>query len=114
MDLVVEREADIVVAILMTEHLDLSNADSFRSEVSSALQGSHNLILDLGRVQFVDSRGCGAIIACLKQVSADGGDLKLCHVNSAVRGVLELIRLHRICEITGTREEAMRSFRSQD
>lgn len=112
MDAVVERADDVVVATVMAPHLDLSNADSFRSEVIGGLDGRHKLVLDLERVQFVDSRGCGAIISCLKHVSAEGGDLKLCCVNAAVRSVLELIRLHRICEILETREEAIRSFSS--
>jgi anti-sigma B factor antagonist len=43
-------------------------------------------------------------------VAAAGGDLKLCQVSRPVRGVFELIRLHRICEIVGTREEALKAF----
>jgi anti-sigma B factor antagonist len=113
MDVVIERAGDVLVATPVVEHLDLSNSDSFRNEVVSALAGSHKLVLDLGRVQFIDSRGCGAIISCLKHVSAEGGDLKLCHVQSGVRSVLELIRLHRICEILATRDQAIHSFGSQ-
>ncbi len=112
MDVVVERTGDVVVATPMAEHLDLSNSDSFRSEVIAGVEDACKLVLDMERVQFVDSRGCGAIISCLKHVSATGGDLKLCHVSPAVRSVLELIRLHRICEIADTRDEAIRSFRS--
>jgi anti-anti-sigma factor len=112
MDVVVERTGDVLVATPIAEHLDLSNADSFRQEVVSALADCHKLVLDLGRVQFIDSRGCGAIISCLKHVSAAGGDLKLCNVQPAARSVLELIRLHRICEIVATRDQAIQSFES--
>jgi anti-sigma B factor antagonist len=110
MESVVERVGDVAVATLVSEYLDVSNADAFRSELGLALQDCHKLILDLGHVQFVDSRGCGAIIGCLKQLSAAGGDLKLCQVQPPVRTVFELIRLHRICEITATREEALKNF----
>ena len=112
MDVVVERTGDVLVATPIAGHLDLSNAESFRNEIVAALADCHKLVLDMGRVQFVDSRGCGAIIACLKHVSAAGGDLKLCDVKPAVRSVLELIRLHRICEIVETPEQAIRSFES--
>lgn len=90
--------------------LDVSNADDFRNAMSPVLAESRKLVLDLGRVEFMDSRGCGAIIACLKHLSAGGGDLKLCQVTRPVRTVLELIRLHRICEICDTQDEAVRSF----
>lgn len=112
MDVLIERDGDVLVASPMAEHLDLSNSDSFRHEIISALGDCHKLVLDLERVEFIDSRGCGAIISCLKHVSAAGGDLKLCEVKPGVRTVLELIRLHRICEILETRDQAIYSFES--
>lgn len=110
METVTESIGDVAVVALLSEQLDLSNCDDFRSELAPVLANCHKLVLDLGRVQFVDSRGCGAIISCLKHVSAAGGDLKLCRVGRPVRTVFELIRLHRICEIFPTREEAVRAF----
>ena len=112
MDVLIERDGDVLVATPVAEHLDLSNSDSIRYEIISALGDCHKLVLDMERVGFVDSRGCGAIISCLKHVSAAGGDLKLCDVRPAVRSVLELIRLHRICEILDTRDQAIYSFES--
>lgn len=110
MEAVIEKIGDVAVVALLAEQLDVSNADDFRSEMAPLLAECHKLVLDLGRVQFVDSRGCGAIISCLKHVSAAGGDLKLCQVARPVRTVFELIRLHRICEIFTTRDEAVRAF----
>ena len=112
MDVLIERDGDVLVATPIAGHLDLSNSDLFRQEIISALHDCHKLVLDMGRVEFVDSRGCGAIISCLKHVSAAGGDLKLCEVRPGVRSVLELIRLHRICEILETRDQAIFSFES--
>jgi anti-sigma B factor antagonist len=112
MDVLIERDGDVLVATPIAEHLDLSNADSLRHEIISALGDCHKLVLNLERVEFIDSRGCGAIISCLKHVSAAGGDLKLCEIKPAVRSVLELIRLHRICEILETRDQAIYSFES--
>jgi anti-sigma B factor antagonist len=43
-------------------------------------------------------------------VNAKGGDLKLCGMSKQVRGVFELVRLHRIFDILGTTEEAVRAF----
>ena len=110
METVIEKFGDVSVVELLVEQLDVSNADDLRNEMAPLLMDCHKLVLDLGRVQFVDSRGCGAIISCLKQVSAAGGDLKLCRVARPVRTVFELIRLHRICEIFPTRDEAVRAF----
>jgi anti-sigma B factor antagonist len=80
--------------------------------LTPVLKNCRNLVLDLDGVQFVDSRGCGAILSCLKHVSAAGGDLKLCRVTRPVQKIFELIRMNSICEIVGTRtsHETRRDF----
>ena len=110
MQLIVDKVGDVAVVTVQAEQLDAGNADDFKDEVAPVLAEFSKLVLDLSRVQFVDSRGCGAILSCLKHVAATGGDLKLCQVSKPVRGVFELIRLHRICEILPTREEALQAF----
>jgi anti-sigma B factor antagonist len=112
MALLVETFGDVAVASLHAEQLDVGNADDFRGDMEPVLRDHRHLVLDLGRVQFVDSRGCGAILSCLKKVSESGGDLKLCGITRPVRTVFDLIRLHKICEIYDTKEQAVASFRT--
>ena len=76
------------------------------------LKDCRKLVLDLDHVQFVDSRGCGVILSCLKHVSALGGDLKLCRVTPPVLMVFELIRMDRMCGIVATREEAIQALQN--
>jgi anti-sigma B factor antagonist len=109
----VETIGDVTVVLTNLEQLDAANADDFRRDMSPILQNCRKLVLDLTGVQFADSRGCGAILSCLKQVSSVGGDLKLCQVSRPVRMVFELIRLHRVCEILATKEQAVQAFNTQ-
>ena len=111
MEPMVEKSGDVTIVAVREEELDAGNADAFRRAMAPVLKDARNLVLDLERVQFVDSRGCGAILSCLKHVSAVGGDLKLCRVSRPVLKVFDLIRMHSICEIVGTREEAVQAFR---
>jgi anti-sigma B factor antagonist len=106
----VEKVGDVAVVTLNVEQLDASNAEDFKRHMAPVFQDTRKVVLDLSRVQFVDSRGCGAILSCLKSASALGGDLRLCNVSKSVRTVFELIRLHRICEILNTREQAVAAF----
>jgi len=110
MPLTVDRVGDVAVVAVNVDEFDASNADDFKQEVAPVLQTCSRVVLDLGRVRFVDSSGCGAILSCLKHATSGGGDLKLCRVSRPVRTTFELIRLHRICEIFDTREEAVRAF----
>jgi anti-sigma B factor antagonist len=106
----IDTAGDVTIVALDVEELDANNADEFRRAVAPVLKTCRKLVLDLGQVQFVDSRGCGAILSCLKQISPAGGDLKLCGINPTVRMVFDLIRMHNICEIVNTRDEAVQAF----
>ncbi len=110
MEITVEKADDVAIAVLPLEELDASNVDELKREIAPLLQSSNKLIIDLGRLRFVDSSGLGALLSCLRQLSAKGGDLKLCGMSKPVRAVFELVRLHRIFDILGTPEEAVRAF----
>jgi anti-sigma B factor antagonist len=111
MQMLVEKFDDVAVVTVHEDTLDASNADDFRRDLEPVLRDSHKLVLDLNRVTFVDSRGCGAILSCLKNVTEAGGDLKLCRLTRPARTVFDLIRLHRICEIVDTKEQAIAAFK---
>ena len=111
MQLLTETFGDVAAVAVHTEQLDASNADDFVHEMEPTLKDHAKVVLDLGRVNFVDSRGCGAILSCLRRVTEKGGDLRLCRVTRPVRIVFDLIRLHRICTITDTKEQAVESFK---
>ena len=108
----IEKIGDVTIVAVNVDELDAGNADDFRRAMAPVLKGCRKLVLDLNRVQFMDSRGCGVILSCLKQLSPAGGDVKLCGVTPPVRMVFELIRMDRICEIVGTREEAVAAFQN--
>jgi anti-sigma B factor antagonist len=108
----VDKIGDVNVVTVHLDQFDASNADEFKQQIAPILQDSHKVVLDLEPVQFVDSRACSAILSCLKSLNERGGDLKICQVNQFVRTVFDLIRLHRICQIVHTRDEAVRAFQT--
>jgi anti-sigma B factor antagonist len=110
MEIVAEKIGDVTIVTVNVEELDVSKVDEFRRAMAPALKDCRKLVLDLNAVQFIDSRGCGTILSCLKQVATAGGDLKLCCVTQSVLMVFELIRMGTICEILSTREEAVEAF----
>ncbi len=111
MELVIEKMGNVTIVELPYEKIDASCKKEFQSDVGPVLAESQaKVVFDMRRVQFVDSAGIGAIICCLRELSAEGGDLKLCHVAKPVRGLFELVRLHRLLDILNTPEEAVRAF----
>jgi anti-sigma B factor antagonist len=112
MEIAVDKMDGVAVAVVPVDELDASNAGEFKRDIAPLLQANSKLVLDLSRLSFVDSSGLGAMLSCLRQLSAKGGDLKLSGMSKQVRALFELVRMHRIFDIYGTKEEAVRAFQS--
>src|SRR5215470_2250540 len=106
-----EQVGHITIMLVEGDSLDASNAQEFKRAVAPIVAERRQLVFDLSRLQFIDSSGLGAILSCLRQLHATGGDLKLCGMTKPVRVLFELVRMHRIFDIHNTREDAVQAFR---
>lgn len=109
MDIPIEISQGVTFAEIPVKELDASNAGDLKSAMAPILERASNVVLDLRRMEFIDSSGLGAILACLRLATARGGDLKLCCMSRQVRTAFELVRMHRVFDILETREEAARA-----
>ncbi len=107
MNLMVEERGDAAVVVVPVDELDAGNVAEFKRDIAPLLQTHRDLVLDLSPVHFVDSSGLGAILSCLRQLTAKGGDLKLCGMVRQVRTLFELVRMHRIFDIYASQAEAV-------
>lgn len=105
-----DKVGDVAVAAMPMEELDAANAGEFKRDIAPLLEGNAKVVLDLSRLRFVDSSGLGAFISCLRKLNARGGDLKLCGMSKQVRGVFELVRMHKVFDILSTKEDAVHAF----
>jgi anti-sigma B factor antagonist len=110
MPIQIETINHVIVAQLQGETLDASSAKAFKEEIAPCITANANIIFDLSKLKFVDSSGLGALLSCLRQIHALGGDLKLCGMIKPVRALFELVRMHRVFEIFNTSEEALHSY----
>jgi anti-sigma B factor antagonist len=110
MEVAMEKVDNVAVAAVPGDELDASNATEFKRDIAPILQAETEVVLDLSHLRFEDSSGMGAILSCLRQLRANGGDLKLCGMTKPVRTIFELVRMHRIFDIYATPQEAVRAF----
>jgi anti-sigma B factor antagonist len=101
---------DVAVVEVRDKALDASNSESFKKSMAGTLETFQKVIIDLSRVEFVDSSGCGALLSCLRQLSDRRGELRLCGVRKNVQHLFELVRLNRIVDIFPTKEDAVKGF----
>ncbi len=92
--------------------LDARSSKEFRRDIQEKLDSHKQVVLDLATLTFVDSSGLGSLLSCLRQVTGNGGDLKLCALTAQVRSVFQLVRMHRLFDIYNTRDEAIQAFNS--
>ena len=102
------NNAEITVHVIAGDHLDAGNVRDFKLAVERLLKP--RVVFDLSGLKFVDSSGLGALLSALRQLSAQGGDLKLCGVTRPVRALFELVRMHKVLDIYNTPEEAILAY----
>jgi anti-sigma B factor antagonist len=62
----------------LTGSLDIATSPTVRAALTSASErGSHRLIVDLTRVDFLDSTGLGALIGAQRRAKEFGGEVRL-------------------------------------
>jgi anti-sigma B factor antagonist len=106
-----EMVDDVAVFTLDLEHLDAGNAKQFRQDIGPEIEPHAKVVFDMSGVQFVDSSGCGALLSCLREQTARGGDLKLCGISKPVRALFELVRMHKIFDILPDKGQAVAAYR---
>ncbi len=88
-----------------------TNVDEFHKLAQPFLeQDCPKIIVDMSRVEFVDSSFLGALVMLLKRAVARHGDLKIFGLQRSVRTLFEMLRLYRIFDIHETEDSARRSF----
>src|SRR5689334_7161492 len=108
------KQGSVIVIMVPWEKLDMSTTAEFKEAMSQAVAGESSVVLDIGKVPFVDSSGLGTLLSLLRDLSSRGGDLKLSQVQKRVRAMFELVRMHRILSFYETTEEAVEAFDSPD
>jgi anti-sigma B factor antagonist len=87
--------------------LDLATAPALREQLVAATQaGTALVVLDLERVEFLDSVGVSVIVGGHKRLRHAGGRLHLAAPTSMVRKVLGLTRLDAVIPTYATVDEA--------
>jgi anti-sigma B factor antagonist len=90
--------------------LDASKVEDFIKLVSEEISKNKKNLIDLSRVDFVDSAGLGSLLSCLKKAKSANGELKLFGLTKSVRSLFELMRMQKIFSIYDDRSMAIASY----
>lgn len=94
------RQADRLCITVTTARLDAHSVREFKASVEAAWSPVvRSVEIDLSAVEFLDSSGVGALLSVYKRLPA-AGSVRLENVRPAVQTVIELLRLHRIFDLS--------------
>lgn len=93
--------------------LDIGNVTAFTEKGQKALLKTPNLIINLSKAEFLDSRALGAIVGLTKQARKAGGELWLTEVPPNIFRVLSLLRLDRFFKIEENIESIIEKLAEQ-
>ena len=100
--------------IQVDKPLTSASVDAFREQLAKwqlIEPDVSNYVIDLKRVDFMDSAGLGTLIATLKRVTEAGGDMKIACLQKKPRMVFEITRAYKVFEIYDTVEKALGMFK---
>ena len=108
MDLTIETEqvGDVVVCHVAGE-VDVFTAPQLREALVGAIEeDSHDVVVDLQGVDFLDSTGLGVLVAGLKRVRQYGGDLSLVCTREHILKILDITGLVKVLKVHDSVEAA--------
>ncbi|MCC7180383.1 MAG: STAS domain-containing protein [Acidobacteria bacterium] len=110
---VVERYVDSVTIVDVSGRLALGEAaDVLHDKIRSLRQQGHRqIVINLGKVPYMDSSGLGALVSCHAAMSRDGGRLKLLCLTERLENLLMVSRLLNVFECFDDEASAVASFK---
>jgi anti-sigma B factor antagonist len=109
-----ERNIGKVTVLDLSGKITLGEGDLvLKDKLYSLLnQGRKDVLLNLAKVQYVDSAGLGAIVAAYTTMARDGGSLKLSNVTKKMTDLLSITKLLTVFETFDSEDEALRSYKN--
>jgi anti-sigma B factor antagonist len=92
-------EPGVVVITPLEARVDVHVAPALLTTITERIdQGHRHFVINMERVQCIDSSGLGALVSALKRLGGDG-DMKVCSLSASVRSMFERTHLDRVFAI---------------
>ncbi|MEP2782674.1 MAG: STAS domain-containing protein [Pseudoruegeria sp.] len=109
MDLSTDVKNDVLFVTVEESRIDAAGALEFKEDMRKlAADAPPRVVLDLGKVTFLDSSGLGALVAVLKLMAPEA-KLELAQLGGAVAQVMKLTRMDKVFTIHPTSDAALAS-----
>jgi anti-sigma B factor antagonist len=100
-----------VTVVTVSGEMDAGNSTQLGGELDHLLsEGSRKLVIDLGKVGFMDSSGLATLVHYYKLARSNCGDISLAALQPPVRQAFQLSRLDRVFDLQPDVARAVQRF----
>lgn len=87
------------------------DAERFRDDLHKLIEeGKKEVVVDLGKVSFMNSSGLGLLIGGLTTMKNAGGDLKICRADKKIESLLVMTQLISVFDHYRSVDEAVEAY----
>ncbi|XDD46567.1 STAS domain-containing protein [Leptospira sp. WS39.C2] len=114
--LVIETESiqikgEAVQVVSFVGQITNTNAYEINRSISSIFEvGIYQIILDLSKLEYINSIGVATLIGIIKTVEVQNGKIKIGGLNHFLENVIQLMDLPKKVQIYHTKEEAITNW----
>ena len=81
-----------------------------RDTLKKMMVENSQIVLNLGRISYIDSGGLGTLVALYTSAQTAGGAVKLANLTQRVDDLLQVTKLLTVFEVYDSEEKAVESF----
>ena len=99
---------DSTLALDLEGEVDVYTAPLLRQAIMEQVDGGvKNLLVNLQKVEYLDSTGLGILIGGVKRLKEGGGSLRLVGPSARITRIFEITGLNKIFDVYGTEADAL-------
>lgn len=97
-----------VQALDLEGEVDVYTAPALRQAIMDEVEkGTKHLLIDLTRVEYLDSTGLGILIGGVKRLKEQGGSLRLVGPSARITRIFDITGLNKIFDVYATEQDAL-------
>ena len=102
------RLSDGMQALDLEGEVDVYTAPLLRQAIVDQVEaGTKHLLINLGKVEYLDSTGLGILIGGVKRLKEQGGSLRLVGPSARITRIFEITGLNKIFDVYSDEQAAL-------
>jgi anti-sigma B factor antagonist len=108
-----ERQAGDVTVLDLGGRITIGEGSvALRGAIKRLIEeGKKKILLNLGKVSYVDSSGIGELVSSFTTINREGGQLKLLNLSQKIQDLMTITKLHTVFDVYEEETGALNSFK---